>query len=556
MLLLILFAFLGGIVTVLSPCVLPILPIILGSTTGGKKKPFGIVLGFILSFTFFTLFLSTIVNLTGISAQFLRYFSILVIFFFGISLLFSQTQIFLEKLFSKFSQLIPKNSSQKNGLWGGILIGFSLGLLWTPCVGPILASVISLSLIGKVTFQAFIITFFYSLGTAIPMFAIIYGGQNLLNNNRWLLTNSAKIQKAFGIIMILTAISIYFNFDRKIQTFVLNTFPKYGTSLTSFEDNNFVNKALDNLNTKSPEKSDTDLNKYPLAPEIIPGGEWINSNPILISALQNKVILVDFWTYSCINCIRTLPYLKAWWEKYEKNGLVIIGVHTPEFEFEKNINNLQKAVLDFDLKYPIVQDNNYSTWRAYNNRYWPAKYLIDKNGRVRYTHFGEGKYDETEKEILKLLNEISDQEKISEEINNPNYNNFSQTPETYLGYSRSFYYQNISSFIPDSINNFNDKNPQKNSYSLKGDFLVTEEFINPQKSSTLYFNFYAKNVFLVLNSDTSASVSIYLDDVFVKNIEVTENKLYEIVNLDLPKEHVLRLEFNDNNAKAFAFTFG
>src|SRR3989344_3270217 len=243
MILLIAFAFLAGVITILSPCILPILPIILTSSIGGqnigKSRPMGVVIGFILSFTFFTLFLSTIVRLSGISADTLRLVSVLVIAGFGASLLIPQFQVFVERLFSKLAGFMPSGQN-RTGFSGGLLIGLSVGLLWTPCVGPILASVISLAITGTVTFNTFLITLAYSLGTAIPMFLIMLGGQNALRRVPWLLSNLGHIQKVFGVLMILTAIGIFFNVDRKFQTFVLKTFPQYGTGLTRFEDNELI----------------------------------------------------------------------------------------------------------------------------------------------------------------------------------------------------------------------------------------------------------------------------------------------------------------------------
>lgn len=247
MILLIGFAFLAGIVTILSPCILPVLPIILSSTVGGKDtgkaRPIGVVVGFVLSFTFFTLFLSSIVKFSGVSSDTLRTVSVFIIAGLGFSLLIPKFQLLIEELFSRLSRFLPKGDV-KPGFGSGLLIGFSLGLLWTPCVGPILASVISLAISGAVTLDAFIITFAYSLGTAIPMFLIMLGGQSVLGKVPWLLTNTSKIQKAFGILMIITAIGIFNNIDRTLQTYVLNTFPQYELGLTKFEDNTFVQTEL------------------------------------------------------------------------------------------------------------------------------------------------------------------------------------------------------------------------------------------------------------------------------------------------------------------------
>lgn len=245
MLILILFAFIGGIITVLSPCILPLLPIILSSTVaGGQKRPLGIVAGFILSFTFFTLFLSTIVRISGIPADSLRSVSILILIIFGLTLVVPKVQVEIEKLFAYLLRFTP-DSQNKTGFGGGLTIGASLGLLWTPCVGPILASVISLAITGEVTGFAFLTTLAYCTGTAIPMFLIIRGGQGALRRVPWLTKNSGKIQKAFGILMIITALAIYQNVDRRFQAWFLETFPNYGLGLTAIEDNQFVQNALD-----------------------------------------------------------------------------------------------------------------------------------------------------------------------------------------------------------------------------------------------------------------------------------------------------------------------
>lgn len=250
MILLTLFAFLGGLVTILSPCILPILPIILSSSVDGKisyARPLGVVLGFVLSFTFFTLFLASIVKLSGIPAESLRLISVFIIAGFGLSLLIPQIQIILERLFSKLTQLIPTGNTNP-GFFSGLLIGFSLGLLWSPCVGPILASIITLAISGAVTLDAFVITFAYSLGTAIPMFIIMILGQTALKKVPWLLVNTSNIQKAFGVLMIITAVGIFFQVDRRFQVFILETFPNYPETLTKFEDNEKIRNQLERIN--------------------------------------------------------------------------------------------------------------------------------------------------------------------------------------------------------------------------------------------------------------------------------------------------------------------
>ncbi len=573
MIFLIFFAFLAGIVTILSPCILPILPIVLsGSIGGGKKKPLGIITGFILSFTFFTLTLATIVKLTNLSADVLRNFSVIIILTFGLSLLIPNFQVLMEKIFSRLANFTPTNQNPNAGFWSGILIGLSLGLIWTPCVGPIIASVITLAATSEVNLGAVIITLAYSVGTAIPMFIIMISGRALFNKVPWLLTKSEIIQKIFGIIMILTALGIFFNLDRKFQVFVLDTFPQYGANLTKFEDNQTVKNQLKNISSSENQLNiigqPIDSASIP-APEIIPGGKWLNSDPLTLQSLRGKVVLIDFWTYTCINCIRTLPYLKDWYEKYQEKGLVIIGVHTPEFEFEKDASNVEKAIKDFGIKYPVAQDNDYATWKAYSNRFWPAKYFIDKNGQIRSAHFGEGGYDESEKLIQQLLKE-SGADVSDTKINNPKYDISSATPETYLGYLRIKGFTSPEGIIKDKLAYYTTpENLSKNSFAYSDKWLIGQERSAPVKNSTLSFNFDSEEVFLVMRpkEKQTGKAKVYLDGKLIGSdnagedvrdgvVTVDADRLYKLIKLPTAGSHILKLEFLDSNLELYAFTFG
>ncbi len=581
MLILLIFSFLAGIVTVLSPCILPVLPIVLSSSFGrGKSRPFGIVVGFVLSFTIFTLFLTAIVRVLGIPAESLRYFSIILVFLFGLSLLFDKVQQILEKLFAKLSRFVPRTES-KEGFSGGVVVGFTIGLLWTPCVGPILGSVISLALTGSVSLTSFLITLSYSLGTSIPMFILIYGGQNILNKVPNLVKNSSKIQKIFGILMIITAIAIYFNIDRQFQNYIIQKFPGYGTGLTKIEDNKAVKDQLNKLNSDgSPSNSSANQGKpsflmtddASLAPELIPGGGFINlpigKQNLTITELRGKVVLVDFWTYTCINCIRTLPYIKSWDDKYRDKGLVIIGIHTPEFEFEKDYKNVAKAVKDFGIKYPIMQDNNYATWTAYKNHYWPAKYLIDKEGKIRYTHFGEGNYDKTESAIQELLKEAG-ADVSGMPVQNEDYSIQAKTAETYLGYARIQNFASPEPISKDSLFVYSKPNYLSgDNFAYENEWMVGSEYATPSKGAKLYLNFSAKQVFLVMRPKLgSVRVKVVLngavpdennkgEDVKDGIVKVDSDRLYKLINLKNPGRNTLILEFVDGNVELFAFTFG
>lgn len=560
-----LFAFIAGVVTILSPCILPVLPIILSGSIGSdKRKPLGIITGFIFSFTFFTVFLSTLVQILGLSADVLRSVAIIVIFSLGVSLLIPQVQVLIEVLFSKLSSRIGAGKP-KNGYWGGVLTGLSLGLVWAPCVGPILASVITLAATSEVNLAVILITLAYSLGTAIPMFAIMMGGQRLSAKLPQVMKYTNRIQQAFGALMILTAVAIYFNLDRQFQTVLLEKFPQYGAGLTAFESNKLVETQLNKL---AGEKTTGNKGQVAPNPNFEGATQWLNSEPLTLAQLKGKVVLVDFWTYSCINCIRTLPYLTAWHEKYKDAGLVIIGVHSPEFEFEKSRANVEKAMSDFKIQYPVVQDNDFLIWKSYSNRYWPAKYLIDANGQIRYTHFGEGEYDVTEKMIQDLLKEAGKTVDTSfTEVQNTS-RTLGLTSETYLGLGRLEAATN--SIINTGLQTFQyTQTLPKDRFTLNGTWDVEMEHLAASSNSKLKLSFKAKDVFLVITPGPNQGVvKVMLDGkqltaeqagVDVKNGVVTldTDRLYTLFQADSAEEHELELDFSGAvGAKVFAFTFG
>lgn len=576
MIILMLFAFFAGIVTILSPCILPVLPIVLsGSVYGDKKRPYGIIFGFILSFTFFTLFLTTIVRLTGIPANTLRIIAGLVLLIFGLSLLIPQFQTLIEKLFTKLSAFGPK-ANPHAGFWGGFVIGLTIGIVWTPCVGPILASVITLAATSQVTTTTLLITLTYSLGTAIPMFLIMFGGRNLLKKTPWLTQNTPFIQKAFGILMILFSLLIFTNVDQQIEGYLAAT--PYGADLTQLESNTLVTNQLNNLKnqaTSTPVDTNGLFNTDTAAPDFVGITKWLNlPDGSLTPTLQNlkgKVVLVDFWTYTCINCIRTLPHVTSWYDKYKNQGFVVIGVHTPEFEFEKETNNVENAIKQYHIHYPVAQDNNYATWNNFNNQYWPAEYLIDAKGNVRRAHFGEGEYDQTEMAIQVLLKQAGNN--ITQKLDaHPDTTPETKiSPETYLGSNRMQYYY-PSTTLGNGTNTYtlSDNLPQ-NTFSLGGEWTISGEDATTGKNATLNFNFTANKVFLVLRpstSDKTSQIKVFLDnkpldqtsagdDVINGILTVPTDRLYNLINLHGKTEnHILRLEFQTPGIRAFAFTFG
>ncbi len=305
-----------------------------------------------------------------------------------------------------------------------------------------------------------------------------------------------------------------------------------------------------------------------MAPDFTGGTSWLNSEPLTITQLRGKVVVVDFWTYTCINCIRTLPYLTKWYEKYKDKGLVIIGVHTPEFEFEKSTKNVQEAIKDLGITYPVVQDNEYLIWQAYDNHYWPAKYFIDKDGVIRNSHFGEGAHEESEKLVQQLLVEtgVKAQMPITK-LQEPK--NGARTPETYLGYRR------MANFASPEILRSNRRssytiptNLLVRSFALGGSWTVGEERSIAEKGASLAFHFEAKEVYVVMRPpEGKATVNVLLDgkpvdkehagiDVQNGQVGIDEDRMYRFIKLPRTESHILTLEFPEGNVEVYAFTFG
>ena len=587
MLVLLAFAFVSGVITILSPCILPVLPIVLSGSVGkGKARPFGVIAGFVASFTLFTLALTAIVQALGVPPDILRVVAVVLIISFGLVMLVPRLRYVFEALATRVTS--RRSSGPRpggsSGFLGGLPVGISLGLVWTPCVGPIMASVISLALTQRVDGGAVFITLAYTIGTSIPMLGVMLGGRTLLKRVPSLAKNSAGIQRGFGVLMILVGMAIGFGWDRQFQSAVLNVLPNYGAGLTAIEELEPVTDALAGRDQDRPEAGGAmmmsgpqyasfddppekgRLSDYGPAPELIAGGEWFNTEgaPLRMRDLRGKVVLVDFWTYSCINCVRTIPYLKAWYEKYEDQGLVIVGVHTPEFEFEKKPSNVAEAMEDLGITWPVVQDNDYSQWRAYRNRYWPAHYFIDAEGNVRYFHYGEGKYDTSEKVIRALLKEAGGVSR-SKVAGSAEPKLESRTPETYLGYGRARNFVSAVSPVPDRSAAYQpSRTPGNGEWNLDGRWTIAKEYIVPDKGGVLEIGFDAKNVFLVIEPiEEAARVEVRVDgspatdtqDVRGGLLLPGESRLYQLVGLEKPGEHVLSLAV-DGKLRLYAFTFG
>ena len=583
MIILLFFAFVSGLVTIAAPCIWPILPIVLSSAaTGGRRRPLGVTLGIIISFSILTLSIAYIVRVIPFDTEWLRYISVAIISILGLSLIIPKLGAYIETIVSRLGNTFQPSQKNTNdtGFHGGLLTGLSLGVVWTPCAGPILATIATLAAIRAVSFDLILVMAAYMIGVAIPLFIFSVAGQKLFDKSRQFSQYTAAIQKVFGIIMIATAFMILTGYDRALQKTLLNAVPAYSTFTTKLESNAQITKQLDSLSGREtkqdqpmptmqfPQAEDTSLPKLGPAADIVGIKQWLNSEALTIGDLKGKVVLVDFWTYTCINCIRTLPYVTSWYEKYKDDGFIVIGVHTPEFEFEKKTENVEGATKQYEINYPVAQDNNFATWRAYKNRYWPAKYLIDVNGIVRYTHFGEGDYDITEENIQKLLEEAgttahSEILDIQEQKSSG-----SQSPETYLGLSRMNGFASVEQPVLGTRSYSLPKNLKINNFALVGEWNMQDEHSEVVKpGSGLLYKFYAKDVYLVITPKTAKDkIAVFVDNEIVTDmagadvkdgfVQVDEPRLYHLVSLSKKKKALLQLNFQTPGTQVFAFTFG
>lgn len=437
---LLLFAFLAGVVTIISPCVLPVLPILLSTSTGGGRfRPLGIVLGLAVTFTAATLAVTAAAQALALPTVWVRTGAIILLGVFGLTLLIPALSERSERLLAPLAR-IAGGKSRRGGFGVGLLVGAGLGLLWAPCVGPIMASVIGLTATVGITAHAVAITLAYSLGAALPMLVVAYGGRELAARARKLGPRTNPVKQTFGALTVVACVALFLGADTALQTFTLRNLPPgYSAILQSFENVPPVQDQLDRLDQTTgstsavaepnapavvantvaqPEANMTptptpvpglDLQDLGQAPELMGTTDWINSEPLTLASLRGKVVIVNFWTFECYNCVNTLPYVRDLYDKYHSQGLEIIGVHTPEFAAERVLANVRKASKNLGVSWPVVLDPDYKTWSAYNNRYWPAFYFIDAKGHIRYTHFGEGNYDYNEKVVQQLLSEVKGQ---------------------------------------------------------------------------------------------------------------------------------------------------
>jgi cytochrome c biogenesis protein CcdA/thiol-disulfide isomerase/thioredoxin len=596
MIVLIGFAILAGAGTALSPCVLPVLPALLSAGgVGGRRRPLGIVLGLSITFTVTIVGLANVVDGVGLGNDPLRDLAIAVLLIFGVVLLMPGLADRLEAPLSRLARFGPKDSG--DGFGSGLLVGGALGFVYTPCASPILAAVISVSAASG---RTVLLALAYALGSAVVLLALTLGGRRLFDRVR----NAGRgplLQRALGVVMVLTAVAIVTNLDVSFDQLVAEKIPDVNLTASlecsgevtsrlheitghraKFAPANGFSACNGSTSTKiAVARADApqstllaDAHKLPdlgTAPEFTETEDWFNTpgaRPLSLAGLRGHVVLVDFWTYTCINCIRTLPYLKAWDAAYRRDGLTIVGVETPEFAFEKEAGNVRDAIDQFGLRYPVVQDNEMGTWNAYGNQYWPADYLIDARGQVRYATAGEGDYGKTETAIRALLAEKGAQVGGYGHPQNVVVPSEEATPETYLGTNRAEGWMHAPKDGTHDYGRPVTGELALNEFAFSGTWNISGQPAEAVSNAEIDVEFEAKHVYLVLSSpgERPLPVKVLLDgrpissaeagaDVRDGTVTVVHQRLYSLVSLPGDQRHHLTLRFAPG-VTGYAFTFG
>jgi cytochrome c biogenesis protein CcdA/thiol-disulfide isomerase/thioredoxin len=545
------------------------LPIILGGSLAGEKKdrwrPYIITASLVVSLIVFTILLKASTALIGIDPRVWSIGSGLLVVTLGIFMLFPMLwaqMIGRLGIEHRTQGLLGKAYQSGNGTLSAVLIGAALGPVFSSC-SPTYAWVIATVLPESALRGVFYLAI-YCLGVASSLLAIALLGRRLLQKIKWAANPGGWFQRAIAVLFILVGIFVATGWDKKIQTYLVD---KDILNLIQLEQKLVPSDDSSPApSTKSSNKQRFNIAPYD-APDFTNIASWLNSEPLTLANVKGKVVLVDFWTYSCINCQRTQPYLNAWYSKYKDAGFEIIGVHAPEFAFEKVPENVKRAIADENILYPVALDNDFATWRAYRNQYWPAKYLVDKDGQVRYTHFGEGAYDETERTIQALLKESGNAVTAPLEAAQKGSSvRRGQTPETYLGYDRAARFMNTEQFVADKpVTYTTAQSVNSDSWSLGGSWQMGGESSQSlAQDTTLTLKFSARYVHLVMSGPPGARITTTVagqlvpDGTDSKNSSVTLDgpRLYTLVSLNqFMTDQTLKLTF-PAGVTINAFTFG
>jgi cytochrome c biogenesis protein CcdA/thiol-disulfide isomerase/thioredoxin len=540
--------FVAGLVTALSPCVLPVLPVLLaGSAAGGPRRPYAIVAGLVVSFTLSVLFAAWLLDLLGLPLDVLRNVALALLFLVAATLIFPGFGLLIERPLARFT----RRSGRDVG--GGFLLGASLGLVMVPCAGPVLAAVAVVAASREVGIDTLLLTLAYSLGHAVPLLAFAIGGQRA-GRLAAVRAHAVALRRGLGVVIAATALAITLNVDRHFTTAV----PGYTRAVQDHVENSAgARRALAGLRdpgTGPGAQAEAALDDYGPAPEFKDVALWLNTpggRPLTMAGLHGKVVLVSFWTYTCVNCLRELPHVKAWYDAYRHDGFVVVGVHAPEFAFEHEPRNVRRAVQDLDIEHPVALDNEFGTWNAYANQYWPASYLVDRGGHVRYVHFGEGEYDRTERAIRTLLAVEGAPPAAMRPDRTPSG---LQTPETYLGWERlspSYSGTRIDKGRMATYT-FPDVLPE-DGFAYAGRWRIDGERSVAGPGARLRIRAYARLVHLVLSGH--GTVEVIVEGRPARTVRVSVNKLYTLADFGRRADRTVELRLSPGVA-AYAFTFG
>ncbi|MBT2372874.1 cytochrome c biogenesis protein DipZ [Pseudomonas fluorescens] len=574
-------AYLGGVLTIVSPCILPVLPFVF-ARTGQPFLRSGLPLLAGMALTF-----AVVASLAAVGGgwvvqvnQYGRWLALLFVALFGLTLLLPRLAERLTRPLvaagSRLSEAAGADAKPRPG--ASFLIGVATGLLWAPCAGPILGLVLTGAALQGANIGTTLLLLAYAAGAATSLALALLVGGKVFGLMKRSLGAGEWLRRGLGALMLAGVAAIALGLDTGILA-------RLSTASTGGLEQSLVNQ----LSAPPAQKSgammmaahhnDTLPVEGPLPP--LDGAvQWLNSPPLTAEALKGKVVLVDFWTYSCINCLRTLPYVKAWAEKYHDQGLVVIGVHAPEFAFERDVNNVTKAMKDLGITYPVAIDNNYKIWRAFNNQYWPAHYFADAKGQIRYHHFGEGDYAESERVIQQLLREAGATqvaggliEADAKGVEQAAEMNEVQSPETYLGFQRAEHFVSTGTLATDKVVNYPlAGHLALNDWTLEGQWNVGgQQATLAADQGRIVYRFHARDLHLVLGPgadgkpvrfkvtvDGQAPRDAHGTDVAPDGSgTVTDQRLYQLVRqTGAIKDRTFTIEFLDPQVSAYAFTFG
>lgn len=574
--LLILLSYLAGALTILSPCILPVLPFVFARAGQPfMKSGLPLLLGMALTFAG----VATLAAVGGGWAvqanQVGRWIALAVMAVLGLTLIIPTLADRLTRpLVALGSHLTEKASAEQQsggGVWPSFLLGVATGLLWAPCAGPILGLILTGAALQGASVGTTLLLTAYAAGAATSLALALLIGGRVFQTMKKSLGVGEWVRKGLGVLVLIGVAAIALGLDTGLLT-----------RLSSGGTNRIEQNLLSRFGAAQPmNAARAPLNALPIEgamPPLTGATEWINSPPLTTEQLRGKVVLVDFWTYSCINCVRTIPYVRAWAEKYRDQGLVVIGVHTPEFAFEKAPANVRDAVRRFGVTYPVAMDNAFAIWRAFDNRYWPAHYFIDAKGNIRYHHFGEGDYEHSERVIQQLLKEAGaanvDQAVVQVRAQGAEAAATAEvaSPETYVGYARAKHFASPGGFGFDVRKTYAAAPLKLNDWSLSGDWIVRPEHADLQTpGGRLAFRFKARDLHLVMGPSNmgqpvrfrvridgqapSADAGVDIDAQGMGRID--SQRLYQLVRQSGgARERTFEIEFLDPGVQVFAFTFG